>query len=136
MRPPADVCVSQPKTQQQKDNIANRLVKRESAKRRKLRELGIEYDFDGYVKTLPAKQEDDKKNEKVALVQAKKLEKQVEADQQKALSPPAPTAASEKPKTRRSDATAAKKAGAVKIKPAAAKADKASKKGAAKKTKA
>jgi len=69
-----------PKTDEQKAQITTRLVKREQMKRDRLRELGIEYDFDGYAKTLPAKQLKDQKEEKKALDAAKKLEDQVKKD--------------------------------------------------------
>ena len=70
----------QHKTDEQKAQITTRLVKREQMKRDRLRELGIEYDFDGYAKTLPAKQLKDQKEEKKALDAAKKLEDQVKKD--------------------------------------------------------
>ncbi|CAD6573736.1 MAG: hypothetical protein CYPHOPRED_005210 [Cyphobasidiales sp. Tagirdzhanova-0007] len=68
------------KTQEQKEAIVTRLVKREDAKRARLRELGIEYDFDGYAKTLPSKQRKDQKEGVKAVQAAKKLEDQVRKD--------------------------------------------------------
>ena len=55
-------------------------MKREDAKRARLRELGIEYDFDGYAKTLPSKQRKDQKEGVKAVQAAKKLEDQVRKD--------------------------------------------------------
>ena len=72
--------MQQPKTDEQKEAIKTRLIKREEQKRDKLRELGIEYDFDGYVKTLPSKQIKDQKEEAKARTAAKKLENQVAKD--------------------------------------------------------
>ena len=45
-----------------------------------MRDLGIEYDFDGYVKTLPSKQKKDQEEEAKARQAAKKLEDQVKKD--------------------------------------------------------
>ena len=78
--PRADYTVEQPKTAEQKDHIRTRLVKREEAKRAKLRDLGIEYDFDGYAKSLPSKQAKDEKELQKANKAAKKLEDQVKKD--------------------------------------------------------
>ena len=75
-----DPSIVQPKTAEQKDQIRTRLVKREEAKRAKLRDLGIEYDFDGYAKSLPSKQAKDEKELQKANKTAKKLEDQVKKD--------------------------------------------------------
>lgn len=69
--------ILQPKTEEQKEGIKKRLIKREDNKRNKLKDLGIEYDFDGYSKkaaALPSAQE------KKAITDAKKLETEVKKD--------------------------------------------------------
>lgn len=79
----------QPKTEEQKEGIKKRLIKREEDKRNRLRDLGIEYNFDGYSKkaaALPSAEE------RKAIVDAKKLEAEVKKD----APAPAPVAAKKK----------------------------------------
>ena len=89
--------VLQPKTEEQKEGIKKRLIKREDNKRNKLKDLGIEYDFDGYSKkaaALPSAQE------KKAITDAKKLESQVKKDA------PSPAAVATKTKASAAKASA------------------------------
>jgi nucleolar protein 15 len=69
----------QPKTDEQKESITKRLIKREEAKRAKLASLGIDYDFSGYAGKAIAAPEPVKaaKAVKAKAVKAKK-EKKVE----------------------------------------------------------
>jgi nucleolar protein 15 len=72
----------QPKSEEQKEGIKTRLVKRDEAKRERLRNLGIDYDFEGYSKKeLPSTEE------VKAIEVAKKLEKEVKKDAVVAASP-------------------------------------------------
>lgn len=100
--------ILQPKTEEQKEGIKKRLIKREDNKRNKLKDLGIEYDFDGYSKkaaALPSAQE------KKAITDAKKLETEVKKD----APSPAPVAAKTKAPAAKTSAKPNKKARKVSI---------------------